>query len=303
MFKQTLRRIISGGWTNFRRNSYVSFGTTGVMVLVLLMFLALIAVNFMSTTVVSSLQEKVDVSVYFKQEASEDQIFSVRNDIQNLQQVRSVEYISRDQALEDFKQRHAGDALIQESLAELDENPLQASLNIKAKQTSQYAAIVNFVESNKFRTLIDKINFYENEQVIRRVERITGAMQNWGFIASLVLAAIAVLVTFNTIRLSVYNQKAEIEIMRLVGGSNWHVRGPYLVEGSFYGLFAALLAAAVFYPAAYFISPKIMLLMPGVSLIGYFTSHSLVIVPLTVVLGVGLGVISSIIAIRRFLRI
>lgn len=281
----------------------MSFGTTGVMVLVLLMFLSLVAINFLSVTVVSSLQEKVDVSVYFKQEASEEQIFSVRDDLQSLQQVRSVEYISRDQALADFQQRHAGDALIQESLAELDENPLQASLNIKAKQTSQYAAIVNFVESNRFRTLIDKINFYENEQVIRRVERITGAMQNWGFVASLVLAAIAVLVTFNTIRLSVYNQKQEIEIMRLVGGSNWHVRGPYLVEGSFYGLFAALLASAVFYPAAYFFSPKVSLLMPGVSLIGYFTSNALIIVPLTLALGIGLGVISSLIAIRRFLQV
>lgn len=292
-----------GGWTNFKRNSYVSFGTTGVMVLVLLMFLALVAVNFLSATVVASLQEKVDVSIYFKQEATEDQIFNVRTDLQQLAQVRSVEYISRDRALEDFKQRHAGDALIQESLAELDVNPLEGSLNIKAQDTSQYAAIVNFIEGNKFRTFIDKINYYENEQVIRRVERISHAAQNWGFVASLVLAVIAVLVTFNTIRLSVYNQSSEIEIMRLVGGSNWHVRGPYLVEGAFYGLFAAVGAMAIFYPTAYFVSPKVSLLIPGVSLIGYFGSNAIAVIPLTIVLGIVLGVISSLIAIRRFLRV
>ncbi len=303
MFKQSIKRVISGGWANFRRNSYVSFGTTGVMALVLLLFLSLVATNYLSATVVTSLQEKVDVSIYFKEEATEDQIFAVQDDLKNLMQVRNVNYTSRDQALDDFKQRHAGDALIQESLAELDENPLQASLNIKAREASQYAAIVASVESNKFRSLIDKINYYENEQVINRVERVSGAMQSWGLLASLMLAVIAVLVTFNTIRLSVYNQHSEIEIMRLVGGSNWHIRGPYVVEGSLYGLFAALAAGIVFYPAVYFAAPKVALVMSGVSLFSYFTSNAHVIMPLTVVLGIGLGVISSLIAVRRFLRV
>jgi cell division transport system permease protein len=122
-------------------------------------------------------------------------------------------------------------------------------------------------------------------------------------IAGLVLAVIAVLMAFNTIRLTIYNQKQEIEIMRLVGGSNWYIRMPYLVEGSLYGIFAAVLALGIFSMGAASVSPKVALLMPGVSLIGYFVGNGIQIAMLTLVVGIGLGVVSSLIAIRRFLRI
>ncbi|MCC6405449.1 MAG: FtsX-like permease family protein [Candidatus Yanofskybacteria bacterium] len=303
MLKEKLLRVIVSGWTNFRRNSYVSFGTTGVMALVLLMFLGLIAANFLSGVLVSGLESKVDVSVYFKTEASDDAIRAVKADLESLNTVRSVQYVSREEALAMFRERHAQDALIQESLAELEANPLQSSLNIKASDTSQYASIVSFLETNKQRTAIDKINYYENEAVIGRVQRIAQSTQEGGLVATLVLAVIAVLVAFNTIRLTIYNQKSEIEIMRLVGGSNWYIRAPYLIEGSLYGIFAGLLALAVFFVAAASVSPKVALLMPGVSLIGYVGGNAPQITLLVLASGVGLGVVSSLIAIRRFLRV
>ena len=291
------------GWTNFKRNSYLSFGTTGVMALVLMLFSGLMVVNFLSSTIIGSLEDKVDISVYFKNEASEGEIREVRQQLENFGPVAKVEYISRDQALEDFKQRHAGDALIQESLAELADNPLQASLNVKATDSSKYPSIVEFLEANKFRSLVDKINFYENEQVIKRVQSISNGMRNWGFLATMVLAVVAVLVTFNTIRLTIYNQRQEIEIMRLVGGSNWHIKAPYLVEGGLYGALAAAITIVIFYPVAYFVSPKVESLMPGVSLIGYFVSNGFQYIFLVAFVGILLGVASSFIAIRRFLKI
>lgn len=294
---------MSGGWNNFKRNSYVSFGTTGVMTLVLLVFLMLITASYITRTIVASLEEKVDVTVYFKITATEEEIFAVQDEIAVQEPVAYVQYVSRDEALEEFKTRHAGDPLIQESLAEIEGNPLQASLNIKAKDPNQYATIVNSLEGNKFRSLMDKINFYENEQVIDRIKRISGGLQNWGLISILVMAVIAVLVTFNTIRLTIYNQKHEIEIMRLVGGSNWFIRAPYIIEGTLYGVFAASIALVLFYPVLSYVSPKVELLMPGVSLIGYFVANALYLVPLTALAGVLLGVISSSVAIRRFLKI
>src|SRR5512140_2083323 len=116
MLKEKINRVIRAGWTNFRRNSYVTFGTTGVMALVLVLFLGLIAVNFLGGVVVSTLESKVDVSVYFKTDATQDDIDTVRHDLQGLNTVASVDYVSRDQALAAFKDRHAQDALIQESL-------------------------------------------------------------------------------------------------------------------------------------------------------------------------------------------
>ncbi|MBX4211523.1 MAG: permease-like cell division protein FtsX, partial [Candidatus Yanofskybacteria bacterium] len=158
MFKEKLKRVVSSGWNNFKRNSYVSIGTTGVMVLVLLVFLALIAGNFLANTIVTTLKDKVDVTVYFKTNSTEEEMFTVKSDVGKLTAVKFVEYISRDQALEDFKARHAGDPLIQESLAELEGNPLQASLNIKANDPTQFASIVSYLEGHTFRSLMDKIN-------------------------------------------------------------------------------------------------------------------------------------------------
>jgi cell division transport system permease protein len=303
MLKEKLQRVFLAGWTNFRRNSYVTFGTTGVMGLVLLLFLGLIAIQFLTGVMVTALENKVDVSIYFKTTTSDDAIREVKTNLESLNTVATVQYVSREEALALFKERHAKDALIQESLAELETNPLQASLNVKAKDTGQYASIVSFLETHRLRTTIDTINYYENEAVITRVQNISKSSQQWGLVVTLLLAVIAVLVAFNTIRLTIYNQHSEIEIMRLVGGSNWYIRAPYLVEGALYGSFAAIAALIVFYGAASSVSSKIALVMPGVSLIGYFAGNVIQITLLTLVAGIGLGIISSFIAIRRFLRV
>lgn len=297
------KRIINVGWTNFRRNSYLSLGATGIMALALILFLGLLSLQFLTTQVVASLQDKIDVSAYFTQDATEDQILKVKSDLQALPQVANVTYVSRDQALADFKSRHAKDKLIQDSLAQLDTNPLAASINIKTHDSSQYASITQFLEKSKYRSAIDKINFYENQSVIERIQALSRGVRTWGLAVALVIAAIAVMVTFNTVRLTIYNQKQEIEIMRLVGASNWQIRGPYLAEGGLYGGFAAIIAAAVFYPVIYLVSDKITAFIPQVSLISYFTRGLPEILPLTLGVGIFLGVCSSAFAISRHLKI
>lgn len=301
--KETFNRVIKSGWIHFRRNSYLSFGTTGVMAITLFLFVGLISLNILTSQIVVSLQEKIDISAYFTLNAEESQILSIKSDLESLPEVKNVEYISRDQALDIFKERHKDDTLIQESLMELDENPLQASLNIKAQDSSGYASIVGFIENNKLAQTVDKVNFYENESAINRITSISRGMQTWGLFITLVLAAIAVLITFNSIRLTIYSQKQEIEIMRLVGASNWQIRNPFLVEGVLYGLFAAIITLGVVYPGLYAVSDKITAFAPSINLFDYFVSFAYQIVPMVVFLGVAIGILSSIIAIRKHLKI
>lgn len=303
MLKEKLQRVFATGWTNFLRNRYVSVGTTGVMSLVLILFLCLITVNFMGSVFVQTLESKVDVRLYLAGDATDEDIRAIRTDLEQLNSVKYVDYVSQEQALAEFKERHANDALIQQSLAELSDNPLQAWLNIKATDSSQYASIVSFLESSRLRSTIDKINYYDNETVIDRIRSISQAVQSWGMAGTLLLAVIAVLVAFNTIRLTIYNQKQEIEIQRLVGASNWYIRAPYLVEGALYGGFATVVSLVLFLSGLNFVSPKVTLLMPGVSLIGYFAGNGPQIFSMTLFAGVALGCVSSLIAIRRFLRI
>ncbi|OGN11710.1 MAG: hypothetical protein A3C71_02955 [Candidatus Yanofskybacteria bacterium RIFCSPHIGHO2_02_FULL_43_15c] len=301
--KQSFKRILKSGWTNFRRNRFMSLGATGTMALALLVLSGLMVLNFFTSQTVGFLDEKVDVSVYFQNDAKEDQILKIKSDLEELQNVKLVNYISQNQALEDFKNRHQDDQLIQDSIAELENNPLQASLSIKAVDPSQYASIAQFLESNSLKSVIDKISFYENETAINRIQGISRSLSRGGLGVTLLLALVAVLVTFNTIRLTIYNKKQEIEIMKLVGATNWHVRGPFLVEGGLYGLFASLAALAVFYPAIHFVSGKLLSFAPNINLFQHFIGNLGQMFLIIVGSGLALGIFGSMIAIRRHLRV
>ena len=301
--KQSLKRIIKTGWISFRRNSFMSLGATGVMALALLVLSGLIVLNFFTDQTVGFLDEKVDVSVYFQNDAKEDQILKIKSDLEELKNVKTVNYISQNQALEDFKNRHRNDQLIQDSIAELEVNPLQASLNVKAVDPSQYASIAQFLEGNSLKNVIDKISFYENEAAINNIRGISNSLSRGGLGVTLLLAIVAVLVTFNTIRLTIYNKKEEIEIMKLVGATSWHIRGPFLVEGGIYGLFASLLTLAVFYPAVYFISQKLLSFAPDIRLFNHFIGNLGQMVFIVIGTGLALGIFGSFIAIRRHLKV
>ena len=301
--KHNISRIFKTGWINFRRNSYLSFAVTGVMSLAVLLLLGLMTFQFLTSHVVATLQEKVDISAYFKVGTAEQQILEVKSDLEKLPEVATTEYISQDAALEIFKQRHADNELIQESLEQLDTNPLEATINVRAKDPRNYAAIATFLEHSSYREQMSGVNYNENKEVIDKISGFARGLKTWGLIITLVLAVIAALITFNTIRLTIYNQKQEIEIMRLVGASNWHIQGPYLAEGGFYGVIAALIALVVFYPALYLMSDKFQLFVPDVNLFRYFLVNSWQIVLLAFIVGIALGVLSSVVAIRRHLKI
>lgn len=301
--KHSLQRILVAGWTNFKRNSYLSIAVTGVMALVLVLFLGIISFQFLTVRLVHTIEDKVDISAYFKIETATENILALKADLEKLPEVSEVTYVSRAQALEDFKAKRANDPKIQEALQLLDDNPIEATLNIKAIDPTQYGAIATFLENTRFQKDISVVNYNDNKDLINRINRISSAIQSWGLISAIVIAIIAILITFNTIRLTIYNQKQEIEIMRLVGASNWHIRGPYLSEGALYGSFAALIALIVFYPILYGISDKLESFIPGVNLLAYFIRNGLQIILICWITGVLLGILSSIIAMRKHLKI
>ncbi|MEK7615948.1 MAG: permease-like cell division protein FtsX [Patescibacteria group bacterium] len=301
--KHNLLRIFKTGWTNFTRNSYMSFAVTGVMALALLLFLGLLTFQVLTGRVVSSIQEKVDISAYFKTTTSEEQIISVKADLEKLPEVAAVTYVSSEQAREDFKKRHEDDTLIQESLDQLDTNPFGATLNIRARDPENYSAVATFLENSRYRDQMSEINYNENKAVIDKINSFARSLRAWGLIVTFMLVIIATLITFNTIRLTIYNQKQEIEIMRLVGASNWHIQGPYLAEGGIYGAIAALVALFIFYPILYLASHRLLIFVPDVNLFRYFLINSWQIVLLALIVGVLLGMVSSIVAIRRHLKI
>lgn len=298
----SLFRIIKYGFQNFFRNGWLSTTTIAIMVITLFVVHALVIFSFMTTTALDALKDKIDVSVYFKVDAPEEDMLGVKSSVEKLSEVKSVEYVSREEALATFRARHATDDTIGKALDELDTNPLGASLNIKANDPREYAAIAAYLNNDALSNVIEKVNYSQNEVVIDRLIKIADTAEKSGLAVAVMLILIAFLVSFNTIRLAIYSNREEIGIMRLVGASNSFIRGPYLIEGIIYGLVAAIISLGIAAPAIFFASPYISIFIPEVNISRYFVANVWRLFGIQALVGVGLGIISSAFAVRKYLN-
>lgn len=299
---EATKRIIKSAALSFWRNGLLSTATVLVMVLTLFVIGGLLLSSVLMNTILDSLQKKIDVSVYLFPGTPEENILKLQDQLKLIPNVSSVSYISQAQALEEFKQKHKDNPLIVESLAELEGNPLEASLNISASDPSKFADIVSAIEAKKDKS-IDKVNFYENQKVIERLSRIMTAARTGGASLAAVLAFIAVLVAFNTVRLAIYTAREEINIMRLVGATSWYIRLPFLIEGVMDGALAAVITSLAFIPITWFISPRIAVFLEGINLFDYFKANFFEFSLILLATAVVLGGLSSILAIRRYLKV
>ena len=300
--KSTFKRMLKSSWLSFSRNGWLSTATILVMTLALFVIGGLMLVGVLSQVVLGELEDKIDIAIYFYPNSSEVDIFNVKDSIVALPDVKEVSYVSQEQALLEFKERHKTDQIILGSLEELDGNPLEATINIKAKDPSKLAGLADFIKDKKY-PIVDKINYFENQVVIDKLSNIMSSVRNTGLGIILVLALVAVLVAFNTVRIAIWSSREEINIMRLVGASSWFVRGPFIFEGVIHGVTSGGLASLLFYPSLWVLSPKLLVVVPSIDLYVYFQNNFLQFAGILMGIGVVLGVFSSFIAIRKYLKV
>jgi cell division transport system permease protein len=297
-----ISRIFHFGANNFWRNGWLSTATVAIMTLSAIVFVGLIMFGVTAHAAAGALQNEIDIAVYFKTTTSEDEILSIQQSLQQLSQVSSVDYISQEQAQQTFQEQHSNDQEISQALNDLQTNPFEASLNIKAKDPSQYGAIAQYLSSPDLSQYIDSTSYQQNQAVIDRLATIVRDVNVGGWAVIIFLAIIAGLVVFNTIRLAIYSNREEIGIMRLVGASNSLVRGPYIVEGVMWGALAAVLSLLIAGPAFYLIAPYMNAAGVGVDIFHYFITHIAQILLYQLLFAVVIGVFSSYWAVQRYLR-
>ncbi len=287
----------------FWRNGWLSTATIAIVFLVLVGFGGLLIFNSIANLILSDIQDKIDISVYFKIDAPEDNILNIQKSLESLPEVKAVEYISKDKALETFKSQHQADQTVSQALDELNVNPLSASLNIKARELKDYSAIAAYLERDAFKSFIDKVSYTQNVVVIERLKKIKNTVEQGGLILIVFISLVAALIIFNTIRLAIYSNREELGIMRFVGASNFFIRGPYLVEGLIYGLIAGILGVFITSVLVYYIAPYFRIFVPDINGWDYYLSNLFKFFASQVIFGVGLGVASSYIAVRKYLKI
>lgn len=299
---ESIKRIVKSALISFRRNASLSTATVLVMVMTLFVIGGLLLSSVLMNTILDELENKIDVSVYFLSGTDEDAILALKKQFEQIPNVRSIEYVSQAQALEIYKQDNKDNKIITDSLSELVDNPLEASLNITAVDPTKFSDIVAKIEARKDPT-IDKVDYHQYQQVIDRFANITRQSRTAGAVLAAVLAAIAILMTFNTVRLAIYTSRDEISVMRLVGATAWYIRGPFLVEGIIDGLIAAVITSIIFFPITWFLAPKIVEFTGGANIFHYFRSNFFEFLFILIGVGVILGAVSSVLAIRRYLKV
>ncbi|HPN54553.1 MAG TPA: permease-like cell division protein FtsX [Candidatus Moranbacteria bacterium] len=301
--KIKLIRTFQEGLDNFRRNGWLSFATVSVLAISLYIISFTVILGITANMVLKNIQDKINVSVYFNSDVEESYILEMKDKIVGYPEIKSVDYVSKDQALDNFRKLGDNNQSINQALEELGENPLLASLVIKANLPEQYEIISKSIGGSVFAENISRIDFEDNKKAISRLTSIINMVEKTGLVLGIIFVFIGILITFNAIRLTMYAHKQEFEIMRLVGASNLYIRMPFIFEGIFYGVASAIIVFAALLITAKFMAPLTEGSINGGDIFSFCFSNSFIILPALLLFGILLGTVSGFIAIRRYLKI
>lgn len=301
----SFNRIFNFAVQDFSRNKGISVAAIFVLVVTILLVTGLFFFHGISQFLISEVQDRIDITAYFKDGVDEQNILNARDEILKMSpNIKSVEYVSKDQAMQAFNEKHKDNAVLARALEEVGTNPFLPSLNITTNgDPAQYAEVSNVLQTANFSKFIDKVDFSQKKDTIEKVFSITSNINNFGIVLSIILVIVAMLVVFNTIKLAVDSSKEEISTMKIVGASDWFVRGPFIIQGAIYGFIACIISLLISGISAYFLSPKIGAVLPGFSMLSYFLSNIWILILIQLVFGAGVGIISSFIVVRKYLDV
>ena len=301
-----LWRTFQEGAKNYTRNGWLTVATVVVMTLSLFIVSMTMILGITTNLILDNLRDKINISVSFNSDVPEEDILSIKQGLEKYKEVASIQYISREKALSDFIIMGDNDPVIAQALDEIGENPLLASLNIKANRPDQYDTIAQALAQASFKEDINRINYEKNKTAIERLDSINTVTRKAGLILGIIFISIAFLITFNTIRINMHSRRNEFEIMRLVGASNTYMRMPSVFEGVFYGLTAACVTLLFLFVSIEALAPLTKMADGFVTqgtLLNYYTRHFLEISLAVTLLGVTLGALGGFVAVRKYLKV
>mgnify|MGYP000954195975 CR=1 FL=1 len=303
-----IKRTLTAGLRGFYRNKTVSLSSIFILTITLSIVTAFFLFRAVFDYTLDQVREKVDVRVYFTVDATDAQVSDIKAKLMGLSQVKTVTYTSKEQALADFKSKHQGDQLTLQALEELGSNPFGASLSVVAKDTAQYDVIASQLSGGSgllgdSAGAVDKINYYQLKDSIDKLNNIIGWTNTVGFWLSMIFILMSCMIVYNTIRLAIFVYRDEIAVMKLVGASNMFIRGPFIVQAVLYALVATVGTLIIFFPATMWVTKKTVFFFEGMNIHAYYVSHFFELAFGLFLSGTILAVISSLLAVRKYLKI
>jgi cell division transport system permease protein len=277
------------------------------MVITLTIVLFSIIANATFSNTVQQINSKIDVSVYLKDSVTPQQRQDLINQIKARPNIKSVNFISKDQALETYKKQNAKNLDLLLAISQTD-NPLPASLQIKPNNPNKIEDLKNFLEKPEIKSLQSDETSYsgDRKEAIDKITSATTFFRKAGIAGVLVFAIISMLIIFNTIQMAIFNRRDELTIMRLLGASTNFIRGPFIVESVLYGVVSGIISIAIVHAlfaisASAFEASSLGLLDINYSN-RYFSNHYWALFGMQLGVGILIGAVSSFIATRRYLK-
>lgn len=304
----TFERIFKNGIISFGRNIWLAIAAIAMMGITLTILLFAVVANATFSHTIDEITSRIDVSVYLKDSVSENQREELISELRQIDNVDSVEYISKAEALRTYQEQNIDNPELLAAISETS-NPLPASLKIQPKDPNELQAIKDYLDKPEVLALQSDPTSYSGDRkaAIDKITQATRFFQQAGVVGIIVFSIISMLIIFNTIRMAIFNRRDELVIMRLLGATPWYIRGPFVVETMLYGVVAALISLTVC--SALFAIASSTLEASSLGLLDinysglYFSDNLWLILGIQVAIGILIGAASSIIATRRYLKL
>lgn len=300
----TILRILKFSAQDIARNVWLSVATITILVLTLFSINIMATVRVISDNAIEVIKGKVDFSVYLKSEAGEGEILALKTKIEGLNNVKSVDYVSKQQALQKFRDKNQNNQQVIEALRELGKNPLSPSLNILPNDTTQAAQLVESLKRLDS-DIIESRDFSDNAAIVKKVDYITGKINEAGLFVIIVFSLTSLLVIYNTVKVTIYTHRREIEIMRLVGASRSFIVAPFLVSSLIYTLIAILLITSIFFPFLTLLQPYLEVFFTGynINIVSYFINNFWFIFGVEFLAAAFAAASASLLAVRKYSKV
>lgn len=297
-------RIIKFSLQDIARNIWLSVVTITILLLALLSINTLLTVRAVSDNAVSAVKEKIDIGLYLKPDSSENEIAALRERLSKMPEIKSINYTSKQAALESFRQKYRDNPEILQALRELGVNPLSPSLAIVPTDFDNTGNLINALRQIDS-DIIESRDFSDNTAVVNKIQSITKRVNEVGLVIIVIFFLTSLLVVYNSIRVAVYTHKKEIEIMRLVGASNFFIYMPFLFSAFLYALISVLVMIVIFYPFLSLLQPYLEVFLAGynVNLLSYFVYNFFSIFGSQFALIFLITLAASFFAVRKYARI
>lgn len=297
-------RIIKFALQDMIRNVSLSFMTVLILILMLLSINSLVIVRALTDQTIETVKEQIDVSVYFSHDATEEEIQEMRDYAAAFPEVTEITFFTEEEVLADFRETHKDNPDIIASLDELSENPLGPTMIIKTRDPGDYGNIIEALSVPEYENIVEAKTFGDTQKAIERVTVVTKQVQQGVYALTGLFAIIAFFVIFNTIRVAIYTQRTEISIKKLVGASNWYVRGPYIIESFVFTVISVAVTAALIYFLIQFLDPYLSVVLGEKAfLTNYFSSNILLLAGAQFAMVLIMTIVTSGLAMRRYLRV